>query len=177
MMCYDRAGIWSLEGQICRSTYTDSPQEVFVSSPSLRKMYQSLAENSGKDTNGLLRGMMPYHCRINDFCWNIINAQHNCLVNIPINCCHFPCPWTPPPPSFYNLISLVGEYIFIASSSLSMRIRKTFHYQTIPGEGAGISWLVFFFIGFWALSWANMMFAASTPPPLEFLALIQYQIN
>ena len=25
MMCYDRAGIWSLKGQICRSTYTDSP--------------------------------------------------------------------------------------------------------------------------------------------------------
>ena len=24
-MCYDRAGIWSLKGQICRSTYTDSP--------------------------------------------------------------------------------------------------------------------------------------------------------
>ena len=24
-MCYDRVGIWSLKGQICRLTYTDSP--------------------------------------------------------------------------------------------------------------------------------------------------------
>ena len=39
--------------------------EVFVSSPSLRKMYLSLAEYSGKDTDGLLRGLMRYHCSIN----------------------------------------------------------------------------------------------------------------
>ena len=28
--CYDRVGIWSLKGQICRSTYTDSPLVIYT---------------------------------------------------------------------------------------------------------------------------------------------------
>ena len=54
------------------SLTADARQEVFVLTLSLWKMYQSLVENRRKDTDGLFRGLMPYHCSNNVYTWSFI---------------------------------------------------------------------------------------------------------